>query len=393
MVQSMPHCGFLIFFAKKTTATLYPRKLKMSKSNFKISADVSNSKAVIRIDGRISQWNNYASGFKLKLDEIISQGVTDATIYINSPGGDCFEGNEIANEIIRFKGKTTAVLGALCASAATYIASKCSYVIAAKNNNYMIHKPYTLMEGNSDQVESELKLLRNLEKNYAEAYAAKTGLTVQKIESMWVQDYWMNSDEAKKLGFIDEIEGEAEITDQDVTALKAYKNAPSIVATAIEKPTTDIMKEKLILAMNLPAATTEAEALAHVDVLKVKAAKADQLEKELSTLKQTTQKEKVDAYLASCKASKKITDSQTAYWEKQLNADFEGTKAFMDTMPVAIQFTKEISGAAGTGTGEDRSKWTYADWQEKDAMGLAKLADTDEETFKKLANAHYKGNF
>lgn len=145
--------------------------------------------------------------------------------------------------------------------------------------------------------------------------------------------------------------------------------------------------------MNLPATTTEDEALAHVDILKVKAAKADILEKELSTLKETTHKEKVDAYLASCKDSKKITNAQSAYWEKRLTEDFEGTKAFMDTMPAAIQFTKEITNATGNGTGEDRSKWTYADWQEKDAMGLAKLADTDEETFKRLANAHYNGNF
>lgn len=363
----------------------------MSKSNFKISADVSNNKAVIRIDGRISQWNNYASAFKAQLDSIISQGVLDATIYINSPGGDCFEGNEIANEIIRFKGKTTAVLGALCASAATYIASKCSYVIAAKNNNYMIHKPYTLMEGNSDQVESELKLLKNLEKNYAEAYASKTGLTVQKIESMWVQDYWMNSEEAKKLGFIDEIEGEAEITDQDVTALKAYKNAPSIVATATEKPTTEIMKQILITALALAATATESEILAHVDGLKVKAAKADDLQRKMDQMQIDAKKEKVQAAMTKFRSEKKFIETSASYWEKQLTENYDETYGVLESMPSAVQFSKETGSGSGSGSSgnEDRSKWTYADYMEKDSAALAKMAKEDEPKFKALAEAHY----
>ena len=47
-------------------------------------------------------------------------------IYINSPGGECFEANEIVNVIKRFPGKITGEGGALVASAATYIAINCT---------------------------------------------------------------------------------------------------------------------------------------------------------------------------------------------------------------------------------------------------------------------------
>lgn len=364
----------------------------MSKKTLQISAEVQGNKAVIRIDGSISSWNNYAQQFKAKLDEIISQGVTDASVYINSPGGNCFEANEIANEIQRFKGTTTAHLGALCASAATYIACKCTKVIAAKNVSYMIHKPMTYFEGNADQVKADLKLLENLQASYAKTYSEKTGLTVQKIDSMWVQDYWMNADEAKTLGFIDEIEGEADITEEDVQAIKAYKGAPAITATAV--PNTDTqnldkqMKQLIITALALSATLSDTEVVAQVEALKAKAAKADALATELENLKKSTNEDKAESAVTADINAKKYTAAQKDFWKNQYLNDFEATKKVVESMPAAVKLSEQTTGT-GTGTSEDRSAWTYADYQEKNPGALAELAKTDEAKYKELFKAHY----
>lgn len=364
----------------------------MSKELLKISVKAEGNNAVIRISGRISDWNNSASDFKNQLDALIKQGIVDADIYLNTPGGDCFQAAEIVNEILRFTGKTHAHLGAVCASAGTYIASKCSFVTSAKNTNYMFHKPMMGTEGNADQIKADLKLLENLQADYAKAYSAKTGLSIAKIESMWVQDYWMNADEAKKLGFVDAVEGEADITEQDVLAVKAYKNAPSITATAVQSnetnPLDKQMKQILITALALVATASDAEVLAHVEGLKTKAAKADDLQAKLTALENKTKEDSVEAELKVHTDAKRITAAQHPFWKKQLLANFDETKATLDSMPALVKLSAEIqTGSASDNI--DRSKWTYSDYQEKDPKALEALATNDEPKFKELFKAHY----
>ncbi len=380
---------FCDFFTEKKQRNFVS---EMSKKQFKITAEAKDNKAVIRIDGPIYSWNNHSSNFKARLDELISQGITDAEIYINSQGGNCFEANEIANEILRFKGTTTAHLGAMCASAATYIACKCTKVIAAENVSYMIHKPSTYLEGNSDQVKADLKLLENLEKQYSKAYADKTGLSIQKIESMWIQDYWMNAEEAKELGFIDETEGQADITEEDVQAMRAFKNAPVVTATGKpnDKFNPDIqMKQTLITVLALATTASELEVYAHIDALKVKAAKADALQTELDNLKKTGLDEKVEAFLKTATDAKKFTAAQHPFWKKQLVANFEETKAVIDGMPAMVKLSEETTGTGKGVSSVDMSTWTFEDYQTKDPKALEALAKNDEAKFKELFKAHY----
>lgn len=367
----------------------------MSKKLLNITAEALGKNAVIRIDGEIDAWENHSAGFKAKLDELIANGITEAIIYINSGGGSCFQANEIANELIRFKGTKTAKLGALCASAATYIASKCDNVIAASNTNYMIHKPSVYIRGNSTELESALKLLKNLEADYAKTYAEKTGLSVKDIEKMWIADYWMNAEEAKEKGFVNEIDGEATITAQDVEIVKMYKNAPNITATVTNPEPNNQnnkMKNLLITALALVATTTDAEVLAKVEELKAKASKADDLQAKLDALLLASKTEKATAAYEKALLGKKVIASSKDFWMKQLTENFEEANATLEAMPAMVKLSEQTSGTS-TGSSIDRSNWTYSDYQEKDPKALAELATNDEAKFKELAKAHYGADF
>jgi len=375
----------------------------MAKPKFTITAETKNQKAVIRIDGYISEWSNHAQGFKMKLDQIIADGIVDAEIYINSGGGSCFEANEIANEIGRFTGSITARLGALCASAATYIASKCDKVVSAKNTSYMIHKPSAWFDGNSDEIEAKLKLLKNLNKEYLSAYTTKTALSDKEITAMWKTDYWMDSEEAKEKGFIDEIEGETDITEDDVNAIARYKGAPKIAASVRPTDTNQKieieMKEKLLLVLGsvLAADASDAQIIAAVEAMKQKAAKFEsaeeariKAEKDLNDLKEKALKDAAEAFVQSCVDKKKILASQKDFFVKAYISDAEGTKKTLEDMPAASQLSKETTSGGNAGaSAEDRSKWTYADYQDKAPTALAELAESDPDKYESLFKAHY----
>lgn len=360
----------------------------MSKPKFNISCVAENNNAVVRIDGYISSWNNHSAGFKEKLDSLIANGIKDVIVYINSGGGDCFEANEIVNELLRFTGSKTAKIGALCASAATYIASKCDTVQAAENTSYMIHKPSGYCGGTAEEIKSYVKLVENMEAEYAKTYAKKTGLTEARIKELWVTDYWMSAEEGKKLGFINSIEGQAEITQDDVEATTAYKNAPRLIASANQSQTQNniIMKQLIITAFALAATLSDAEVMAHLENIKAKAAKADDLQAKLNAAEASAIKVKIDAVISDAEAKKKITAAQREFWEKALATDFEGAKATLESMPGVTKLSAETK---EEGNKEDRSKWTYADYQEKNPQALAALAKDDEPTFNKLFEAHY----
>lgn len=367
----------------------------MSKNKFQISAQVEGNVGVIRISGEIERWKNHAEGFRNELKAIKDAGVNDLKIYINSPGGDCAEAGEIVNELIPFNGKKTGVLGVMCASAATYIACHCDHVIAAKNTNYMIHKPWGGAVGNASEIEAQVKLLKNLEKEYADAYANKTGLPVAKIESMWTEDYWMNATEAKTLGFVDEIAGEVDVTEEEINALKAkgFKKMPEIKAT-VKTENQPTMKKIIAILSSFPGLTIAQDAsedviAAHVESLKLKAQAHDDIKKKYDDLVVQAMNEKVEAELNIHATAKRFAPASRDFWKKSLIADFAGTKATLDAMPAVSQLSKETRNDGGNGGGEDRSKWTYATYQEKDPKALAEMAKENEEQFRALFKAHY----
>ena len=383
------------FRAKKHPNFALYKHRKMSKPKFKISCEAQNGTAVVRIDGNINQWYNSAALFKSQVEALLANGVKNCEVYINSSGGDVFEADEIRNEILRFPGEIIGHLGALCASAATAVACACDKVIAAKNVSYMIHKPMTCVSGNSDEVKADLKLLENKELEYAQMYADKTGLPLAKIQSMWMEDYWMNAEEAETLGFIDEIEGETDITPEDVENISAYKNAPKITATATPKTKiennqiTSDMRELLITMSGLPATATDVQLIAFMESLKSKAAKVDALQTQLTALQNSATEEKAETHAEAAVLAKKITAAQKPFYKKNLIENFDETKSLLDAMPGLAPLSSTISKTGVPGMAEDRSAWTYKDYQDKNPKALAELATNDEPHFKLLFEAHY----
>ena len=119
---------------------------------FAIVAAASGQKAEVRITGHIG-WETDSENFRKQVDDIIASGITEADIYINSPGGSVFDANEIVNILSRFTVKNCTG-GALVASAASYIACACDTFEMPENGMLMIHRPSGYAGGKIEDFQS-----------------------------------------------------------------------------------------------------------------------------------------------------------------------------------------------------------------------------------------------
>lgn len=228
--------------------------------------DISNKggKASIKIVGDIDWWSNDSKSFTRLIDDLIAKGITDVEGYLNSPGGQMFEGNEIANQIRRFTGERKVVLGALVASAATNIALAFNEVVASKNTQFMIHDPLLYVRVDHLEVfDSSKKMYENLRNQAIEEYAAKTKLDKEELSEMMRLTTWMNASEAKEKGFVDSIlETTADLPENAISTLNRLNlSIPENVivqmkATDPKKQTNRDMKQ-IIAHLGLAENTTE----------------------------------------------------------------------------------------------------------------------------------------
>ena len=362
-------------------------------------------KAHITIEGSISEWEVSARNFKRSITELIDAGIIDAHVYINSGGGDVFQANEIVNEIKRFPGTITGEGGAIVASAATYISAHIVDFTMAENGSFMIHKPSGYFQGTADQIESELKLLRNLQANYLKKYAERTGLTESQVEKLWGSgDYWMSAQEALDQGFVSGITGATEISAELADELTA-KGAPNVVATVrtanpiSNKQTDNKVNELQIIAlsMGLDVNSSAASVQAFIKALQDKANNFDVLKKQVDEAEKSRAQTEAAAKAKEFKAAfdakvtaKAITEDFRAGYESKFSVNPVATLAEIESLKPVLNISDSLNGGVTPGISAERKDWKYEDWAAKDNAGLMAMAKNDLPGFKALYKAHYK---
>lgn len=131
--------------------------------------------------------------------------VENITLHINSPGGSVFSAVAIANTLKNHKAKVTANIDGLAASAATIITSACDTVRMPKNALFMIHNPITFAYGNNQEMQKTVEMLDKVKNSIIETYLNKTKTDKETLSELMDNETWMNAEEAKEYGFIDEI--------------------------------------------------------------------------------------------------------------------------------------------------------------------------------------------
>lgn len=117
-------------------------------------------------------------------------------LYINSPGGDIFEGHAIHNAIRRHSGVVTGYIDGIAASAASYVAMACSDLWAAPNAQMMIHDGQGLCMGPAADMRETADLLDLLSDSIAEMYAERAGGEALEWRAKMQATTWFNASQA-----------------------------------------------------------------------------------------------------------------------------------------------------------------------------------------------------
>lgn len=159
----------------------------------------------IFIDGEIGQ---KTTADTVRADIKQYPQATEWLVHINSQGGDVYEGYNIGN-IIRNLPKTTANIGALCASIATYAACCCDTVVMAPAGDFMIHLPTGTLSGNAEDLRRGAMQLDRIKSELINRYmtkVAKKGITREQLSAMIDKETSMSPSEALAMGFVDEVQ-------------------------------------------------------------------------------------------------------------------------------------------------------------------------------------------
>lgn len=355
---------------------------------FSISASTESQTALIRITGTIG-WDTDSEIFRKQIDALSQQGIADAHLYLNGPGGSVFDAEEIVNIIQSvFKGKITGEGGALVASAYTRIAMICETFTMPENGMFMVHKPSGGVWGTANDLRSYLKLLEDKEKQYLDIYKVKVS-DGAKLEQQWnAGDWWMTATEAKENGFISEVRGKAKIG-STTTAMIAACGCPQDRIPQINnsKKEENMDLKAMAKALGLPESATEAEINAAIE-------RGNQAQKDLEALKMAQAQKAKDELTAKIKKDvekaveeKRITADNSQKWIDALHKDYDGNKELLDSLEAVEKIPhKPSTGAHGTTTKATHMGKTFEELQEENPDALADLMEKDPTVYDSIYN-------
>lgn len=163
--------------------------------------------------------------------------VDTLNVYVNSPGGNVYDGIAIRNALRSHKARVVITVDGLAASAASFIACAGDEVIMAENSEFMIHEAWGLAIGNADDMLAAADDLDRISGNIAEMYAAKAGGDAADWRALMKAETWYSAAEAVAAGLADRTDAapddDAENTDaSNLFDLSMYAHAGRAAAAA-----------------------------------------------------------------------------------------------------------------------------------------------------------------
>lgn len=131
----------------------------------------------------------------------------EINLYINSPGGSVTATLAIVDTMQHIKNDVSTVCVGLAASGAALVLSAGTKGkrYALPTSEIMIHQPLGGAEGQASDIEISAKHILKMRAVLNKILAKNTGQPISKIEKDVDRDFFMDADEAKKYGIIDQV--------------------------------------------------------------------------------------------------------------------------------------------------------------------------------------------
>ena len=131
----------------------------------------------------------------------------DINLYLNTPGGSVTAGLAIYDTMQHVKASVSTICVGIAASmGATLLAAGAKgkrFVLP--NSEILLHQVMGGAEGQAVEIEIAARQILRVKERINKILAKHTGQKIDKIESDTDRDFWMNAEEAKEYGLVDEI--------------------------------------------------------------------------------------------------------------------------------------------------------------------------------------------
>ena len=156
--------------------------------------------------GRIYEWIGWDYMSPKKMENELKLADGDGVVFlIHSGGGSVFDGYDIFNAIKDYKGKTTAKIVGLAASAASFIAMAANKVQACALSQMMIHRAANGNQGNAPSHHANGDFLEGVDRTIVKAYTMRNGKTDEEMIELMDKTTWLTPTQALENGIVDEI--------------------------------------------------------------------------------------------------------------------------------------------------------------------------------------------
>ncbi|HEX7889038.1 MAG TPA: ATP-dependent Clp endopeptidase proteolytic subunit ClpP [Ramlibacter sp.] len=131
----------------------------------------------------------------------------DISLYINSPGGSVSAGMAIYDTMNFIKPAVSTLCTGMAASMGAFLlaAGEKGKRFALPNSKIMIHQPLGGMQGQATDIEIHARDILKTKASLNKILATCTGQPLEKIERDTDRDYFLEADEAKAYGLVDQV--------------------------------------------------------------------------------------------------------------------------------------------------------------------------------------------
>lgn len=131
----------------------------------------------------------------------------DICLYINSPGGSVTDGFAIFDTMNYIKCDVSTICMGMAASMGAFLlaAGAKGKRLALPNSDIMIHQPSGGAQGQATDIEINAREILKIRERLNKILAERTGQPLEKIARDVERDYWLDAQEAKEYGLIDEV--------------------------------------------------------------------------------------------------------------------------------------------------------------------------------------------
>lgn len=206
-------------------------------SNF-IIKNKFNNEAEIDIFGDIgSDFFGEGITFESIKNQLSTINAQTIKLNISSLGGDVNDALVIYNLLKTNPAKVEANIMGFTASSATIIAMSADVVKMDKNASFLIHNAWTGAVGNQHDLRELADDLERIDNKLISIYKDKTGMRKDTLANLMKEERWLDAEEAKSMGFIDEVY-------KPMKAAASYNKQIEIINNSKQLPKIDNMDKK-----------------------------------------------------------------------------------------------------------------------------------------------------